>query len=119
MTKRPLGVLFFSLCYLITGIVYLIMVLTGTFELVFPKPMNILSEYFSVIYALVGLGSIILAVGLLKAQTWAWVMVMILMVAWITFYVLTVNIVNVIFSFGFLYYFLLPGVRTYFNIPKN
>lgn len=119
MTKRPLGVLFFSLYSLIIGIVYLIMVLTGTFEIVFPKPMNILNEYFSVIYALVCLGGIILAVGLLKAQTWAWVMVMILQVAWITFYSLAFNGFNVLFSVIVLFYFLIPGVRTYFKIPEN
>lgn len=119
MTKRPLGVLFFSLGYLITGIVYLIIVLTGTFKIVSPKPMNMLSEYISVIYALIGLGGIILAVGLLKAQTWAWIMVMILLVASITFYSLTFNSINIVLSIGILFYFLIPGVRTYFNIPED
>lgn len=119
MTKRPWGVLFISLSIVIAGALYLIIVLTGIYANVFPKQMNIVGDYLPVLYALSGVGGIILAIGMLKAQSWAWVLMMILLVARITFSVLTVNILNVFFCFGLLYYFLIPGVRTYFNIPTT
>lgn len=119
MTKKPRGVLFFSLCYLGAGVFYLIFVLSGIFAEVFPKSMSILGGYLPFLYALSGVGVIILAIGMLKAQTWAWVVVMILLVASITFYVLTVNILYVLLGLCALYYFMIPGVRTYFKIPTD
>lgn len=119
MTKKPLGVLFIALSLIIGGVLYLIIVLTGIYGKAFPNQMNIVGDYLPVLYALSGVGGIILAIGMLKAQSWAWVLMMIILVAWLTFYVLTVNILNVILCFGVLYYLLIPGVRTYFKIPTD